>query len=89
MDRHEVPGLNGEAGGLNGHATGLNGGAVGGVGGPGGGESAAGGATAAGAGASAAVLLLRRRLVRQPLWSALVFRRLACLDCGFPRANSR
>jgi DNA-binding CsgD family transcriptional regulator len=54
MDRHEVPGLNGEAGGLNGHATGLNGGAVGGVGGPGGGESAAAGATAAGAGASAA-----------------------------------
>jgi DNA-binding CsgD family transcriptional regulator len=39
MDRHEVPGLNGEAGGLNGHATGLNGeaadGSDGGAGGSG------------------------------------------------------
>jgi DNA-binding NarL/FixJ family response regulator len=40
MDRHEVPGLNGEAGGLNGHATGLHGEAAGRVGG-GGVESAA------------------------------------------------
>ncbi len=44
MDRHEVPGLNGEAGGLNGHATGLNGGAAGGARGPDGGESAPGAA---------------------------------------------
>ena len=29
MDRHEVPGLNGEVYGLNGHATGLNGETVG------------------------------------------------------------
>jgi DNA-binding CsgD family transcriptional regulator len=35
MDRHEVPGLNGEAGGLNGHATGLNGEAADGTGGSG------------------------------------------------------
>jgi DNA-binding CsgD family transcriptional regulator len=54
MDRHEVPGLNGEAGGLNGHATGLNGGAVGGAGGSGGGESAAPGAAAPGAAAAGA-----------------------------------
>jgi DNA-binding CsgD family transcriptional regulator len=72
MDRHEVPGLNGEAGGLNGHATGLNGGAVGVVGGPGGGESVAAGASApaggaAAAGASAAASLPGLRLSAREL----------------------